>query len=110
MTIAPRNNDRFPTTGMKAVTDSRLTKLIAGIMLLLRRYRERSSGDAPLRFPLPASLSNDPAMRFGCRRAAVWLTGCAMRLQEYPERPPLPLSPGFQTICRCAVQVQLRRS
>ena len=35
-TIAPRNNDRFPTTGMKAVTDSRLTKLIAGIMLLLR--------------------------------------------------------------------------
>src|SRR3954453_9233468 len=44
MTIAPRNNDRFPTTGMKAVTDSRLTKLIAGIMLLLRRRRGLSSG------------------------------------------------------------------
>ena len=42
MTIAPRNNDRFPTTGMKAVTDSRLTKLIAGIMLLLRRRLGRS--------------------------------------------------------------------
>src|SRR3954470_14151550 len=42
-TIAPRNNDRFPTTGMKAVTDSRLTKLIAGIMLLLRRRRAWSS-------------------------------------------------------------------
>src|SRR3954468_10809732 len=43
MTIAPRNNDRFPTTGMKAVTDSRLTKLIAGIMLLLRPLPARSS-------------------------------------------------------------------
>src|SRR3954469_18480368 len=44
-TIAPRNNDRFPTTGMKAVTDSRLTKLIAGIMLLLRPPRAPSSTD-----------------------------------------------------------------
>src|SRR4051812_7683385 len=42
-TIAPRNNDRFPTTGMKAVTDSRLTELIAGIMLLLLRHRACSS-------------------------------------------------------------------
>src|SRR6478672_7917969 len=42
-TIAPRNNDRFPTTGMKTVTDSRLTKVIAGIMLLLRRRRASSS-------------------------------------------------------------------
>src|SRR3954454_1201372 len=109
-TIAPRNNDRFPTTGMKAVTDSRLTKLIAGIMLLLRRYRERSSGGAPLRFPLPASLLSDPAMRFGCRRAAVSLTGCATTLQECPKRPQLSLSPGLQTIYRCAVQAQLQRS
>src|SRR4051812_43950590 len=45
MTIAPRNNDRFPTTGMKAITDSHLTKLIAGIMLLLRRYPAPSSAD-----------------------------------------------------------------
>src|SRR3954468_5460575 len=42
-TIAPRNNDRFPTTGMKAVTDSRLTIVIAGIMLLLRLNETGSS-------------------------------------------------------------------
>src|SRR3954471_20234338 len=42
-TIAPRNNDRLPTTGMKAVTDSRLTKLIAGIMLLLRHTPRHSA-------------------------------------------------------------------
>jgi hypothetical protein len=43
VTIAPCNNDRFPTTGMKAVTDRRLTKLIAGIMLLLRPHPVPSS-------------------------------------------------------------------
>src|SRR3954453_22116599 len=59
------------------------------------RHRERSSGGVPLRFPLPALLPSDPAIRFGCRRAAVWLAGCATTLQEYPERPQLPLSPGF---------------
>src|SRR6476620_5755775 len=50
-TIAPRNNDRFPTTGVKAVTDRRLTILIAGIMLLLRRPPVRSLTAAP---PHPA--------------------------------------------------------
>src|SRR3954453_17538896 len=42
-TIAPRNNDRFPTAGMKAVTDSRLTNLRAAIMLLRRRHQAWSS-------------------------------------------------------------------
>jgi hypothetical protein len=48
VTIAPRNNDRFPTTRMKAVTDSRLTKLMAGIMLLLRPH------------PVPSSAAGTP--------------------------------------------------
>ena len=43
--IAPLNNDRFTTTGMKAVTNSRLSKLIAGIMLLFRRHPAWSSVD-----------------------------------------------------------------
>jgi hypothetical protein len=51
VTIAPRNNDRFPTTRMKAVTDSRLTKLMAGIMLLLRRHRGCSSAGGTRRMP-----------------------------------------------------------
>ncbi len=36
MAIAPGNNNRFAVTGMKSVTDNRLTRLIAGIMKLLR--------------------------------------------------------------------------
>jgi hypothetical protein len=45
MAIAPRDNDRLPATGMKAITDSRLIRLIVGIMSLLRRRQARSSGD-----------------------------------------------------------------
>src|SRR3954453_431802 len=60
------------------------------------RHRERSSGGAPLRFPLPASLLSDPAMRFGCRRAAVSLIGCATTLQECPERPSYLFHPVFK--------------
>jgi len=51
VTIAPRNNDRFPTTGMKAVMDRRLTNLIAGIMSLLRRHQGCSSAAGKHRMP-----------------------------------------------------------
>ena len=40
MAIAPGNNNRFAVTGMKSVTDNRLTRLIAGIMKLLRPHQE----------------------------------------------------------------------
>ena len=40
--IATGYNDRLPITGMKSVTDNRLTRLIAGIMELLRRHQARS--------------------------------------------------------------------
>jgi transposase len=33
--IAPGNNDRFAATGMKSVTDNRLTRLIMGIPLTI---------------------------------------------------------------------------
>src|SRR6476646_2813568 len=45
VTIAPCNNDRFPTTGMKARNGSSPHRLIAGIMLLLRRLPAPSSSD-----------------------------------------------------------------
>src|SRR3954464_11103617 len=48
-TITPRNNDRFPTTGMKAVTDSRPTNRMPGISFLLRPPPVPSSGPAPPR-------------------------------------------------------------
>jgi hypothetical protein len=35
MPIAPGNNDRFAATGMKSVTDNRLTRLIMGIPLTI---------------------------------------------------------------------------
>src|SRR3954468_12635601 len=77
-TIAPRNNDRFPTTGMKAVTDSRLTKLIAGIMLLLRQHRVRSSAAAP---PRPA----EPRPQAGGR--------APRSARRWPARPPAAPQP-----------------
>src|SRR3954453_5524159 len=77
-TIAPRNNDRFPTTGMKAVTDSRLTIVIAGIMLLLRQHRVRSSAAAP---PGPAG----PRPRAGGR--------APRSARRQPARPPAAPQP-----------------
>src|SRR6516164_2393403 len=49
MAIAPGNNNRFAVTGMKSVTDNRLTRLIAGIMELLRRHSAPSSACGTLR-------------------------------------------------------------
>src|SRR3954447_11111396 len=77
-TITPRNNDRFPTTGMKAVTNSRLTKLIAGIMLLLRQHRVRSSAAAPPR-------SAGPPPRAGGR--------APRSARRWPARPPAAPQP-----------------
>ena len=42
--IATGYNDRLPITGMKSVTDNRLTQLIVSIMKLSRRHRGLSSG------------------------------------------------------------------
>ena len=42
--IATGYNDRLPVTGMKSVTDNRLTQLIVSIMKLSRRHRGLSSG------------------------------------------------------------------
>ena len=42
--IATGYGDRLPITGMKSVTDNRLTQLIVSIMKLSRRHRESSSG------------------------------------------------------------------
>ena len=64
-TIAPRNNDRFPTTGMKTVTDSRLTKVIAGIMLLLRRPPVLSSAGGR-----PCQSARSPASPGGAHELA----------------------------------------
>jgi hypothetical protein len=81
MAIAPGNNNRFAVTGMKSVTDNRLTRLIAGIMELLRRRRAPSSGAdtqcRPRRQPIrgrcrtPICSRSDvvkiqPALRLGC--------------------------------------------
>ena len=40
--IATGYNDRLPVTGMKTVTDNRLTRLIVSIMKLSRRHQGRS--------------------------------------------------------------------
>ena len=53
--IAPRNNDRFPITGMKSVTDNRLAQLIVGIMKLSRRHQARSSTGEPAHHGEPVS-------------------------------------------------------
>jgi hypothetical protein len=45
MPIAPGNNDRFAATGMKSVTDNRLTRLIMGIISLLYPLQAPSSAD-----------------------------------------------------------------
>jgi hypothetical protein len=45
MPIAPGNNDRFAATGMKSVTNNRLTRLIMGIIPLLQPYPAPSSAD-----------------------------------------------------------------
>ena len=42
--IATGYNDRLPVTGMKSVTDNRLTQLIVSTMKLSRRHRGSSSG------------------------------------------------------------------
>ena len=42
--IATDYDDRLPVTGMKSVTDNRLTQLIVSIMKLSRRHRGLSSG------------------------------------------------------------------
>src|SRR6516165_6561734 len=45
--IATGYNDRLPVTGMKSVTDNRLTQLIVSIMKLSRQHQKpSSSGDA----------------------------------------------------------------
>lgn len=49
MTPAPHRPDHFATTGMKAVTDRHLFRLIVSIMSLLRRRPEWSSVDRTLR-------------------------------------------------------------
>jgi hypothetical protein len=41
--IAPQNSDRLAATGMKVISDNRLTKLIVSIMSLFRRRPARSS-------------------------------------------------------------------
>jgi hypothetical protein len=53
MAIAPGNDDGFPATGMKAVTNGRLTTLIVGIMSLAVR-----TGARALRKSLFAILEN----------------------------------------------------
>ena len=42
MVIVPGDNNRFSVTGMKAVTDNRLARLIAGIMKLLHQCRAQN--------------------------------------------------------------------
>src|SRR3954468_2719928 len=89
-TIAPRNNDRFPTTGMKAVTDSRLTKLIAGIMLLLRPTPALSSTDGTACHRGPGREPFCPAWRVAPARPVALRARGRQSSSEAAPRPPVP--------------------
>jgi hypothetical protein len=53
MPIAPRRNDRLATTRMKAVPDRNLTRLVVGIMSLLRLHPGSPSSAARPRSRAP---------------------------------------------------------
>jgi hypothetical protein len=48
MANAPQNSDRLAATGMKGISDNRLSKLIMSIMSLFRQCPERSSASGTL--------------------------------------------------------------